>query len=173
MKIFVETPRLLLRELVPDDAPGMFALDSDPAVLRFLGTPPQTSIEESRAVIEFVRVQYQENGIGRWAVILKETGEFIGWCGLKLIRETINGHTNYHDLGYRFRQEFWSQGYGFEAAKACRDYAFDTMQLPVIYAIAKKGNVASCRILEKTGFLFQEMYVDDGEEIAWYSQFRS
>lgn len=170
MKFFVETPRLLLRELVPDDAPGMFALDSNPSVLRFIGIPPQTSIEESRAIIEFVRAQYVENGIGRWAVILKETEEFIGWCGLKLIRETVNGHTNYYDLGYRFRQEFWGQGYGYEAALACRDYGFGTMQLPAIYAIAKKDNAASRRILEKTGFVFEEMYVDNGEDIAWYSQ---
>lgn len=172
MKIFAETPRLIRRELVADDAPGMFALDSNPAVLRFIGVPPQTSIEQSRAIIEFVQAQYRDNGIGRWAVILKENGEFIGWSGLKLIRESVNGHSNYYDLGYRFREEFWGKGYGFEAAQACLQYGFDTMQLPVIYAIVKEGNTASHRIIQKLRFRFNGMYEEDGEKIAWYENAR-
>lgn len=172
MTIFAETPRLILRELVPEDAPGMFALDSNPAVLRYIGVPPQTDMEQSRAIIEFVRAQYRDNGIGRWAVILKESGEFIGWSGLKLIRETVNGHSNYYDLGYRFREEFWGKGYGFEAARACLNYGFDTLQLPVIYAIVKQGNTASHRIIQKLGFRFNGTYEDSGEEIAWYEKWR-
>lgn len=172
MTIFAETPRLILRELVPEDAPGMFALDSNPAVLRYIGVPPQTDMEQSLAIIEFVRAQYRDNGIGRWAVILKESDEFIGWSGLKLIRETVNGHSNYYDLGYRFREEFWGKGYGFEAARTCLNYGFDTLQLPVIYAIVKQGNTASHRIIQKLGFRFDGTYEDSGEEIAWYEKWR-
>src|SRR5690349_13035227 len=74
MQIFATTPRLVLRELHPDDTAGMFELDSDPEVHRYLGQKPLQSIEQSRNVIEFVRRQYADNGIGRWAVIEKDSG---------------------------------------------------------------------------------------------------
>ena len=81
MKTSIETERLLLRELLPTDDAGMFELDSNPEVHIYLGNKPVKSIEESREAIANIRQQYLENGIGRWAVILKETGEFIGWFG--------------------------------------------------------------------------------------------
>ncbi|WP_293308745.1 GNAT family N-acetyltransferase, partial [Pedobacter sp. UBA5917] len=102
MKIFAETERLILRELLPEDAAGMFEMDGDPEVHIFLGNKPVQSIEQSKADIEFIRKQYIDNGIGRWAVIEKETNSFIGWAGLKFIKEMNNNHSNYYDLGYRF-----------------------------------------------------------------------
>lgn len=168
MRIFAETPRLLLRELVPDDAPGMFALDSDPAVLRYLHTKPQTAVAESAAVIELVRTQYAENGIGRWAVVLKNSGEFVGWCGMKLVRDTVNGHTDFYDLGYRLLQKHWAKGYGYEAARACLDYAFGPLGLSTLYGIAMTGNAGSRRILEKLGFQLVNFFEEHGEELVWY-----
>ena len=113
----IETDRLILRELTADDASGMFEMDSNPEVHRYLGNKPVTSIEQSIRDIEFVRRQYRENGIGRWAVILKSTGQFIGWSGLKLITEPVNGQTNYYDVGYRFIKKHWGNGYATESAK--------------------------------------------------------
>ncbi len=81
MKIFAETDRLILRELLPTDVAGMFEMDSDPEVHRYLGNKPYSAIEESQANIEFIRRQYIENGIGRWATIEKETNNFVGWAG--------------------------------------------------------------------------------------------
>src|SRR5688572_5204127 len=101
MKIFAETPRLILRELHPSDDAGMFELDSDPEVHRYLGGQTVESIDQCRAIIEMVRQQYIDNGIGRWAVIEKSSGSFIGWAGLKLVRTITNGHTDFYDLGYR------------------------------------------------------------------------
>lgn len=106
MEIFAETERLILRELMPTDAEGMFEMDRDPEVHLYLGNRPVKSIEQSIAEIEFISAQYTENGIGRWAVIEKATGNFVGWSGLKLIRETTNNHVNYYDLGYRFSKRF-------------------------------------------------------------------
>ena len=65
MRIFVETDRLILRELLPQDELGMFELDSDPEVHRFLGNQPVKDMERIREVITFVRQQYVDNGIGR------------------------------------------------------------------------------------------------------------
>ena len=82
MQIFIETDRLILREITADDAPAMFDLDSDPEVHRYLGNHPVLHIREIETIITHIRRQYAENGIGRWAVVDKETGEFAGWSGL-------------------------------------------------------------------------------------------
>jgi len=151
MKIFAETERLILRELLPQDAVGMFEMDGDPEVHLFLGNKPVQSIEQSKTDIEFIRNQYIENGIGRWAVIEKSTGNFTGWAGLKLIKETNNNHSNYYDLGYRFSKRFWGKGYATEAAAAARDYGFNELRLSEIIGIADISNLGSIHVLEKTG----------------------
>ena len=101
MKIFVETDRLILREIQESDEDGFFELDSNTNVHTYLGRKPVTNMEQVREVIKMVRLQYRDNGIGRWAITDKSTNEFIGWTGLKLIKETINHHTDFYDLGYR------------------------------------------------------------------------
>ncbi len=61
----------------------------------------------------FIRNQYLENGIGRWAIISKENNEFIRWTGFKWITEQTNGHKNYYDLEYRLLQENWGKRYRY------------------------------------------------------------
>ncbi|WP_296147647.1 GNAT family N-acetyltransferase [uncultured Flavobacterium sp.] len=167
MKTSIETERLLLRELLSTDDAGMFELDSNPEVHIYLGNNPVKSIEESREAIANIRQQYLENGIGRWAVILKETGEFIGWSGLKL-EKNVNGHETFYDLGYRFIQKHWGKGYAFETAKAFVDFGFNEMNLPVINAYADFDNLGSRRILEKVGMQFVNSFEYDGTEEVWY-----
>ena len=168
MKSFIETERLFLREFIPSDDQGMFELDSNPEVHRFLGNKPVKDIEESRGYIENVRKQYTENGIGRWAVILKETNEFIGWSGLKLIKDVINKHQNFHEIGYRFIQKHWGKGYATEAGLAFVDYAFNEMKVDNLYAYADAGNVNSRHILEKLGMHYVNSFEYEGEEEVWY-----
>jgi RimJ/RimL family protein N-acetyltransferase len=163
----IETERLYFRELEPTDDEGMFELDSNPEVHTYLGNNPVTTIEESRAAIDFIREQYRTNGIGRWAALLKETGEFIGWAGLKLERN-VNGHDSHYDLGYRFIQKHWGKGYASEAAAAFVDYGFNVMKLEKINATADPSNAASRKILEKAGLKFIETFDHEGEEEVWY-----
>jgi len=171
MRTAIETPRLLLREIVASDDAGMFELDSDPDVHRFLGKNPVTSIEQSREIIAVLRQQYIDNGIARWAVILKETGEFIGWCGLKL-ESNVNGHERFYDLGYRFIKKHWGKGYGYESAKAFVDFGFNEMNLDTICASFEHGNTGSQRIMEKCGMHFVNdfLYEDKHEKVmcSWY-----
>jgi len=168
MKIFAETERLLLRELLPSDDSGMFELDSDSEVQRYLGNNPIKQIEEARNTIEFIRQQYLENGIGRWAVIEKETKSFVGWAGLKYVRETTNCHTNYYDLGYRFIKRFWGYGYATEAAKASIDFGFEQLKIKDIYAMADVSNGASRRVLEKVGLTYVETFDLNGIPHNWF-----
>lgn len=171
MKIFIETPRLILREMTLDDEAGIFELDSDPDVHKYLGNRPITYREEARASIEYIRKQYEQNGIGRWAVELKSTGEFMGWCGLKYINDmTINGQTNIYDVGYRFIKRFWRQGYGYEAAQVSLDYGFNEMGLKKIVGIADQRNIGSQRILTKIGLEYIEAFDFDTAPCFWYEK---
>jgi RimJ/RimL family protein N-acetyltransferase len=167
----IRTERLLLRPLLPSDDRGMFELDSDPRVHQFLGNNPVKTIGQSREVISTIRKQYHDNGIGRWAVLLKETGEFIGWSGLKLERN-INGHEQFYDLGYRLIPKFWRQGYGFESAKAFVDFGFNEFQTDKICAAFEHGNTGSQRIMEKCGLRFVNDFfhrdAHGGRMCAWY-----
>lgn len=167
MKIFAETERLILRELMPADAKGMFDMNSDPDVHRYLGNKPVKSIEQSIAEIEFIRKQYVENGIGRWAVIEKTSGNFLGWSGLKLITETTNNHINYYDLGYRFSKRFWGKGYATETAMAVIDYGFTELKLNEIIGIADINNLGSIHVLEKVGLKRVSVFDYDGTKHLW------
>ena len=167
MKKAIKTERLLLRELLPSDAEGMFELDSDPEVVKYTGDTPLTHIDQSRQRIESVRQQYQDFGIGRWAAVLKDTNEFIGWAGLKYINE-LNGRKNNYDLGYRFLKRHWGKGYGTESAKAFVNYGFNQMHLKCISAYADVEHVASVKILEKCGLKFTNTFKDEGNLCAWY-----
>ncbi|SDX83861.1 GNAT family N-acetyltransferase [Flavobacterium degerlachei] len=163
----IETERLILRKLIPSDDEGMFLLDSNPNVHRYLGNKPVTSIEESREYINNILIQYIQNGVGRFAVILKETNEFIGWAGLKFITEPVNERLNFYDIGYRFIEDYWGKGYAQEAAKAWLDYGFNQLKIQKICAYADIENKGSRKILEKIGLQHISEFDDEGTTCAW------
>lgn len=167
MKIFIETKRLFLRELTEEDAPGLFELDSDPAVHKYLGNKTVQSIKASEDIIKHVRKQYEAHGIGRWAVIDKTTMDFIGWSGLKYEKNSRDG-TNYYDLGYRLRRKYWGRGIATETAVEVIKYGFNRLNLPEICAAAHIENAASNRILTKVGFEFIETFEYYGATHNWY-----
>ena len=168
MKIFVETERLILRELLPEDENGMWELDSDPEVHKYVGNKPVTNMEQVRAVIAIIRQQYTDNGIARWAMIEKSTNNFMGWTGLKLIKEATGGHANYFDLGYRMARKYWGQGFATESAIASLGYGFAEMGIQEFFARANIDNLASQNVLKKSGMnLVKQIYVD-GAEHYWY-----
>ena len=163
----IETQRLILRKLEDTDFERMFLMDSDPEVMKYLG-PPVESREESKEIIKMIQKQYEENGVGRLAVIEKESGLLIGWCGLKLLKEPINGYVETLDLGYRFIPEFWGKGYAWEAAKATLDYGFNELKASSIYAFADSENTGSKYILNKMGFENTGEFEDLGVKCFWY-----
>lgn len=168
MKKQIETERLILRELLLSDADGMFELDSNPNVHVFLGKKPVIAIEQSIAQIENIQQQYKDSGIGRWAVILKETNEFIGWSGIKFIKNEINNHKDFYEIGYRFIEKHWGKGYATEAGKAFVNYAFNVMNVDALYAYADAGNSSSKSILEKLGMQYVNSFEYEGELEVWY-----
>jgi [ribosomal protein S5]-alanine N-acetyltransferase len=162
-KFYIETERLILRDLLPSDAAKMFKLDSNPDVHKFLGNRPIQKIEQAEEVIKIVRQQYLDNGIGRWATIEKSSGDFIGWSGLKFVTITENHHTNFYDVGYRFMPKYWGKGYATESAKAALEYAFKIMKVNEVIGTCHEENIASRRALEKCGLKFVEKFLYNNE----------
>lgn len=168
MNPIIETERLFIREILPTDVDGLFELDSNPEVHRYLRNEPITSKEQAAKAIAFIRQQYVDNGIGRWAMIDKKTNEFIGWTGFKWITEPINNHVNYHDIGYRLIQRYWGKGLATEAAIACMHYGFESLKLNEVHSFADAENTASNHILSKIGLKFIETFEYEGIAHNWY-----
>jgi ribosomal-protein-alanine N-acetyltransferase len=166
--VITETERLVLREVLPTDAVGMFELDSNPLVHTYVGAKPVQTIEQSQEVIRNLRTQYAENGVARWAVIEKENNCFIGWAGLKYYRKEINGFNNFYDLGYRLIPKYWGKGYATEAGIASLNYGFEKLQLEEIYAMADSANTASVKVLQKCGMQYTGSFDFDGARHDWF-----
>jgi len=145
----------------------MFELDSNVNVNKYLGNNPVKSIEESQKLIENLRNQYIQNGIARFAVVLKETNEFIGWSGIKFLTEPENNHVNVYEIGYRLMENHWGKGYGYEAAEAWMNHGFTEMKIEKMYASVNKENMASKRILEKLGMQITSDFLWNGIPCYW------
>jgi [ribosomal protein S5]-alanine N-acetyltransferase len=170
MNLILETKRLLLRPLELSDARVMFDMNKNPEVHKYLWQTPEKSIDESIKVIEYVQRQYAENNIGRFATIHKETGEFIGWTGIKFVNDhEENGNTNFFDYGYRLDEKFWNKGYATEASIAWSDYGFNQMKIDKMNAYTHSQNRASNHVLQKVGMTFMEDYLDkNGVYWKWW-----
>ncbi len=143
----LETKRLRLRWFTPGDVQAMFEMSSDPEVIRYAESKPLESLEEARQRLESGPLSdYRKYGYGRFALELKETGQVIGFCGIKYLPEI-----DLPEIGYRLLREFWGQGYGTEAARACVDFAREDLRLKKLVALIMAENSASIRIAEKLG----------------------
>jgi ribosomal-protein-alanine N-acetyltransferase len=157
----VETERVLLRPFEPQDAKGLFEMDSNPKVHLYLGNKPIKDFEKAKEVVARIIEQHKKNGIARWTAIEKSTGNYMGWSGIKLYQKECCGHINFYEIGYRFKPEYWNKGFATETAKAALDYTFNVLKADTAYGMTHNENLASKRVLEKTGFVKTAEYVED------------
>ena len=164
MELILETERLWLREFVPDDAQACFELNRHPQVVRYTGESSPSSVEEVRqGLCNRPILDYRKHGFGRWAAILKETGELIGMAGLKFLDDLQEV-----DLGYRLLPKYWGLGLATEAARSCVDHGFDTLRLPRILGLVDPENIRSVRVLQKLGFVFDSVIGYGSQPAAKY-----
>jgi RimJ/RimL family protein N-acetyltransferase len=166
MAIPIETPRLLLREFTLDDAAVFLRLGSDPAIIRYTGDGgSMKTLDDARAsMVARPIADYQKHGYGRWAVVLKSTGEVIGFAGLKYLDDL--GEV---DIGYRLLPEYWGQGLATEASRPAIEFGLSELKLPRILGLVDRENVASVHVLEKLGLTFVEVMKYRGFQVAKYA----
>lgn len=164
----LETERLIMRKFEETDAERMFLMDSRPEVMKYIGMPLLTHIRETENIITMIRQQYKDYGVGRLAVIEKQSGLLIGWSGLKFLAREVNGYKNVYDLGYRFIPEYWGKGYASESARASLDFGFNGLKIDVIYAHAHSENHASHHVLKKLGFIKTGDFTEPDGICFWY-----
>ena len=149
----LETKRLILRRQKIEDLDDLWALYCNPEITKYIPDAPR-SREEAREELE-----WHKNGhprfpvLGLWATIYKETGKFIGRCGL--LPWTIDGQ-NEVEVAYTIAQEYWGQGLATEAAQAILNYGFDTLNLSRLIALIDSENIASQKVAEKIGMTFEK-----------------
>lgn len=162
-EIIIETERLIIREHVLSDAPFFFTLNSNYNVVKYTGDSSFKTIEEAETIVQYVMNQYKENGYGRWLVAEKQTGNPIGWCGLKFHTDTKET-----DIGYRLLESAWGKGYATESAKACVDYGFKHFNLNRIIGDAMKENMASINVFKKLGMTYlKDSLLDNIESVVY------
>lgn len=147
MTTYLETERLRLRRLTPDDADAVLALHSDPAVMRFLG-PPETAVDMS----SFLDWYDRHPGFGYWAAIEKATGAFLGWFLFRPPR--VDPPPGTIELGYRLHTAAWGRGFATEGAIALVAKGFTELGVERVVADAMAAHTGSRNVMEKAGLRF-------------------
>lgn len=158
----LRTERLVLREYNSADFDALFEILSDEETMRHY--PKPFDDEMTRKWIEKNIQRYKEDGFGLWAVILEETGEFIGDCGLTI--QNIDGEL-LPEIGYHIHKKYWRQGFGSEAAKAVRDWSFENTEYDCLYSYMKYTNTASYCTAIAAGMKKIKEYADERNGVSY------
>lgn len=164
MAIPPPTQRLAFREMTLADVDDLTALLGDAAVL-WVYPRPYTR-DEARDWIDWNMRLYRESGFGLWYLTLRETGEFVGECGLT--PQQVEGTTEI-EVGYDVLPKFWGRGLATEAAGACRSFARDAAGLDRLVALIDPRNLASQRVAAKIGLVYERDATVPGKVLRVYS----
>lgn len=151
--VILETERLYLREMTQDDFPSLCnILQDEETMYAYEGAFTDSEAQEW---LDRQRARYQKWGFGLWAVILKDNGKMIGQCGLTMQpwkeEEVL-------EVGYLFERSHWHKGYATEAAKACKQYAFDVLQAKDVCSIIRDTNTASQHVAVRNGMTIEDTW---------------
>jgi [ribosomal protein S5]-alanine N-acetyltransferase len=167
MNIFLETDRLILRNLTQDDVDNLVSLDSNPEVMRFINGGIATTREAiSNEFLPYATGYYHKSSdLGFWAIVERQSQDFIGWIFLrpeidfKLLQQLNLAEPGAVELGYRLRQQSWNKGYTTEVAQALISKSFTGSDINKIVAWALIQNKASTRVMAKVGLKLQQEYL--------------
>ena len=150
-----ETERLRLREMDRRDFRDLCEILQDKEVMY-----AYKHAFSDREVWEWLWKQekrYQEDGFGLWAMILKETGEMVGQCGLTM--QDIGRSEPVLEIGYLLKKAHWRRGYATEAARGCREYAFQTLGAGEVFSIIRENNFPSQRVALRNGMTLRGQFI--------------
>lgn len=166
MAFILETERLLLRHLEMDDLDDLFRLYSDPEIRKYFPEGVLNYADTKDELEWFLNGHPKHPELGLWATIHKETGKFIGRCGL--LPWTIEGRDEV-EIAYLLDKAFWKQGLATEAARGILNYGFEKLNLSRLICMIDPENNASQRVAERVGMTFEKT-VDgyEGDNIPFY-----
>ncbi len=152
--MILETERLYLRRLAQADYPALCKILRDPAVM--YAYEHAFDDAETPEWLDRQLRRYACYGFGLWAVILKQSGELIGQCGLTM--------RDYHGvqvigIGSLFQRAYWHRGYATEAAAACRDDAFKRLWAAEVFSIIRDTNLASQRVAKRNAMTVRGRFI--------------
>jgi len=158
MTLILETKRLLLRHQVISDLDDLWALYCDPEIIKYIPDAPR-SREEAQEELEWhMHGHPKYPDLGLWATIHKETGKFIGRCGL--LPWEIDGQKEV-EVAYTLARAYQGQGLGTEAGQAILQYGFETLNLSRLICLIDADNIASQKVAEKIGMKFEKESRDE------------
>jgi [ribosomal protein S5]-alanine N-acetyltransferase len=160
----IETARLRLRPLVAEDLDAIHGIWVEPGVRRYLWDGERISREKAETVLASSIESFENHGFGIWAVIHRENGELIGFCGFRFLDDTPE-----IELLYGISTPYWKMGLATEAARAALRYGFEEVGFDRILGIADTKNVASRRVLEKAGMRFEKRASHEGRNETHYA----
>lgn len=159
----IETERLYLRGFETEDLDELAGILSKPTVMRYMPGSEPFSQERAEKALQSIMRHWEEHGFGWWAVMQREHSQLIGWCGLTFVEELEET-----EVAYLLDEPFWGKGIATEGTLAGLRYGFENVGLEHIIALAHVDNIASRRVMEKSGMT----YVADlrlwGFELAKY-----
>lgn len=156
------TERLRLRAPNWDDLDNIHKLGSNSIVMRYISQGKTQTLDEAKADLE-KRINSSRGIFGYWVVEERDSGAFVGWLALKRLDKT-----NDIEVGYRFLEKFWGKGYATEGSQELLKYAFQTLNLSRVVAIALEENRASTRVMEKLGMRFVKIATFYGFQCVYY-----
>ena len=168
MEFPLETARLLIRPIRPEDAEQLHAVYGDPDVMRWIPSGPADSLETTRRRVARYIDEQDRSGFSLWAVIERASGRVIGDCGLF----PVEGRGPEVELAYRLGRSAWGRGYATEAAATCLRYGCERLGLDRIIAITDPDHTASRRVIEKLGMSYDGTRKFYGREMVQYAATR-
>ena len=147
-----ETERLCFRALNLEDIGHLQVIFSDAVAMRHY--PATKSSAETREWIERSMASYARHGHGLWAVCRRETGEFLGQCGL--IHQELRAKPD-KEIGYSFQRRFWGHGYATEAARAVKEAAWALFGFPYVVSFIAPANEPSIKVARRIGMELEEI----------------
>jgi RimJ/RimL family protein N-acetyltransferase len=160
----IETARLRLRMFTPDDLDAMCEITRDTEVMRYIGQGRPLTRDETQFNLTSIISAFRRRGFGRWALVKRDSGALVGYCGLSLGNDEVGV-----ELAYMLARGAWGQGLATEAGHASLRYGFERLNLASVAGLTLGDNLRSRRVLERLGMKFLRDGRFYGYDCVWYA----